>query len=318
MVGLVSGLTSALLYVALLVGSPLGLITLFLGPLPLFLAGLSHGATAAAIGALVVSVVLALGLGGSAALSFSLAFGLPIVFLTYFALLNRTLDQEDGTTLVEWYPAGRLLTWLAGLAAALFVLAYLAALGTDGGLRGIAAEFILIAHKGTEGVAEFLAEWSIPIEPEVYIALAGTIWPAMSCISFILVICANAGFAQRLLVRTGKAIRPSPSISTLKLPEELVFFLAAALFLSFLGSEIAFLGGSLAAILIIPYFLLGLVVVHVISSGRAGRTTMLALFYGALAFIIELAFLVALVGLAEHWFELRKRFALDHQKIGKS
>src|SRR5581483_11908465 len=87
------GAAAAALYLAVMLGSPGGLILVYLTQLPLFAAGLWLGFAAALFAGLNV---------------------VPVVILVRQALLARR--QDDGT--LQWYPPGLLAAWLTGMALA--------------------------------------------------------------------------------------------------------------------------------------------------------------------------------------------------------
>ena len=130
-----AGVASALLYLSILAGSPGAVILAYLSSLPLFVAGLSLGVAPLLIAAATGTVVT--GVGDeilSAAMYAGLTAG-PVVWIVHLALLSR---QGSGT--VDWYPAGRLVTWLSVLAGGYFLVAVAAE-----------GEEALLAHEGLDG-----------------------------------------------------------------------------------------------------------------------------------------------------------------------
>ena len=94
----------------------------------------------------------------------------------------------------------------------------------------------------------------------------------------------------------------------MELPDGLDIALALSVALSLAPGEAGFIGGSLAVIFMLPYFLLGLVVIHAISLRWPGRAAILTLLYVAMIFIQPLAFLVSALGLMEQWFHVRRQY----------
>jgi len=124
------GAAAAALYLAVMLGSPGGLILVYLTQLPLFAAGLWLGFGAAAVAG--ITAMLAL-LAASDAIAAALFAGLnvvPVVILVRQALLARR--QDDGT--LQWYPPGLLAAWLTGMALA-GIGAAVVALGGPANLR---------------------------------------------------------------------------------------------------------------------------------------------------------------------------------------
>ncbi|TDI63266.1 MAG: DUF2232 domain-containing protein [Alphaproteobacteria bacterium] len=308
-VGVLAGLATAVLYFSFVWIAPISLITAFFTPLPLMLAGLSFGTTAAAIASILVVLVATFVLEISLAFSFLLLIALPTLVLTYLVLLNRQIENQNGKRQIEWYPMGRLLTWLTFMGAAFLCIAIFMAAGEEGGLQGQAEAALLTFFGGREQIEEMLLLTKSAITADEYISAVATALPTVAAIGVVLHIAANAGIAQRILTRQGRAIRPSPRLHDLSFPLPLDLALALSAALSFMPGEAGFVGASLAALFVMPYFLLGLVVVHAISTRWPSRGLFLAMFYLALFVFSALAVLIAVLGLLETSVGLRKKFA---------
>src|SRR6185437_16874583 len=96
------GGVGAALYLAVLLGSPGGLILVYLTQLPLFLSGLWLGAGAAAVAGTTACLVLLATSDAVAMAVFAALNAAPVGLLVRQALLARRGD--DGT--LGWYPAG--------------------------------------------------------------------------------------------------------------------------------------------------------------------------------------------------------------------
>jgi len=308
-IGLIAGFASLILFLFAGTGSALAIIPTIFNPLPIFLAGLSVGTTAAIVGSGTVFFFLLVAGGLTSASLYLLAFGLPIVVLIRNALLNRPAEDGNSEDGVEWYPAGQLLLWLSGTACAVFVLLFIGTLGQDGGLSGQATRMFEDMLKNNEEAQLLLNELNPDVSVEEMTTLIGAAWPIMTCISIIAIMSINAGLAQRWLVRLGKAIRPSPSVLNMTLPEPLLLIFVLTAILSLFSGQLGYLGSGLSNILTVTYFLLGLTVVHAISSAWPGRNFGLTAFYLALFLLPLIAPIVALMGMAEPWLKLKQRFA---------
>lgn len=305
-IGILAGLASLILFLSAGTGSALALLPTIFNPLPIFLAGLSLGTTAAMFGAGTVFLFLLTAGGLTSAAMYLAGIGIPIIILIRQALLNRPAENEGE---IEWYPAGRLLLWLVGIACGLFALLFIGALGQDGGLAGQATRMFEDMVKNNPELQQLFSDLNPDVSNEELIALIGGVWPIMTCLSIIAIMAINAGLAQRWLVRLGKAIRPSPPVLTMTLPEPLLLIFVLTAILSLFSGQLGYLGSGLSNILTIPYFLLGLTVVHVISSAWPGRSFGLTVFYLALFLFPLIAPLIALMGMAEPWLKLKQRFA---------
>ncbi|MFC3678268.1 DUF2232 domain-containing protein [Ferrovibrio xuzhouensis] len=313
--GSLAGLASALLTLTASNGL-LGFVLSYLAPLPLLLAGLTHGVLAVGIAGAVGTVIS--GVNGLATGGVFLAtFAVPAVILVRQALLARPAEEAGAgagavsSGALEWYPAGRLLLWLVGWAAGMFAVAVIVAAGHDGGLPGTiqpALEKVLLAFQQVS--ADTATRNADPAE------LAATLAPLLpSAIAFgwLMVMVLNGALAQGLAVMLKQNRRPSPQYRAVLLPRVLVILLAVAIAAAvLLPRGAAYVGITMATILAVPYLLQGLAVMH----GLAARTAMpgflLAAFYAVLVAGSLGGFLIALVvilGLIEEWAGFRRRLA---------
>ena len=288
-IALLGGVASGLLYATAVVGTLGALILALLAQLPLFLVGLGLGAAAGATAGLagLVSVALFAGLGP--ALNFALVNGLPVVFAVYLALLSRT--AEDGA--VEWYPAGRLVTWLAVYAAAIFLMAVVFFSGGEGGLEAILRDLLgAVARRWTGGAPD-------GEQLEAALVSLARMMPAMAVASWLMVVAVNGALAQALLHRFGRNLRPAPRIAELTVPRWLGGAVAGAAVLGLLGpGGIAFSGQNLAVILALPYFFAGLGVLHTWIGRMGAGVFPFVVLYGFLLLLVLTVSLVAILLLA--------------------
>jgi hypothetical protein len=289
LIAVAAGLVSGLLQAAAIMPGPGALLLAYLAPLPLFMAGLGLGLPAAAIAVLVESVISGLAGGPVYAAIQILVYGLPIIILSRQALLSRT----DGQGQAHWYPPGRLLLWLSGLAAAGMLVAVVAlGLFSDGLMPRL--------HSVLE---PFVAQFTIPEQREMLLSLVDFL-PALFATSWILGLVFNGVLAQGLLTRFGQNLRPSPKMADIRLPVSWIVLSLVALSLATMDGLIGVCGKTLAAIAIVPYFLLGLGVIHGFVQAWKARWIVLILFYGILL-MWPLPVLVAGLGLLNAVLRLR-------------
>ncbi|MHB1217960.1 MAG: DUF2232 domain-containing protein [Alphaproteobacteria bacterium] len=303
-IALVGGVASALLFVALLTGSPAAMLFVYMVPLPLFLVGFSQGLAAAAIAAAGATAVTGAIGGVSLAMIFALVIVLPVLFTVRQALLSR--PGPNGTT--EWYPPGLLLGWLTGLAATALALVVLVQWGGGGDLPdAIRARF-------QEGLAQFQDNpdtAAVAARLEAWVDVLANFLPAILASVWLVVLSLNAIVAQGALARGSHAKRPSPRLSTIEPPAWVMYALAASLLAWVTGLDgLEFLGQNLTPVLAIPFFFVGLAVVHSFARRFPGRALILAAFYMILILLGFLAMLpVTAIGFAETWTQFRRRWA---------
>ncbi|HJS32487.1 MAG TPA: DUF2232 domain-containing protein [Alphaproteobacteria bacterium] len=298
---LAAGATSAALYAMLLTGplglsTPLGvgaLIVPYFAQIPLFAIGLWLGVGGAALAAaLAVAVLLALG-GIVFALVFLVVNAAPAVFMTHQALLNRA----DGHGGVEWYPAGRLLTWIIAMASIGFAALTLYFIDEPGGLKAIIADGIRVSVR-FEGAPDAITAASEGI---------ANIFPGIVALSWIVMVAANAAIAQALLTHLGVNRRLAPDIASLQLPQGLPVLAAICGLGAFMPGLAGFLGVNLAIILAGAFAFVGLAVVHTVARRWPNRRLWLIAVY---IFVLVFGWPVlalALLGLADPWLNLRRR-----------
>ena len=296
LIAVTAGLVSGLLQSAAILPGPGALILAYIAPLPLFLVGLGMGLQGAVVAVLVVGVLSVPLAGPLYAMIQVLVYGLPIIILSRQALMSRT----DGQGVVHWYPAGQLLLWLSGIAmAGLAVMVVGLSLFGD----GLLTQIRLV-------IEPFANQLPVPEQQDMLMSLADYV-PAFFAVSWILGLIFNGILAQGLLVRFGQNLRSTPKMAEIKLPAAWIGVLAAALALSTMDGLIGVIGKTLAAIAIVPYFLLGLGVVHDFFRSWKARWIMLILFYGLLL-MWPLPVLVAGLGLLKALLRLRGGKKLDN------
>jgi len=305
--GSLAGLASALLVLTAASG-PLGIMLGYLAPLPLFFAGLTHGVTAVGIAGVVGTLVS--GFNGLLAGSVYLAtFAAPVALVVRQALLARPAteasagaDVHDG---LEWYPVGRLVLWLAGWSLGLFGVALLLTVDREGGLpamlQPLLTQFLSAMQQGAVQGADL----------DVMAKRLALLMPAVFGVSWLVMMTINGTLAQGMAVLLKQNRRPTPVYRSLTLSRSLAVALVAAMVAAaVLPGDVAFIGGTVAAILAFPFFLQGLAVVHGLAAKASLPGLVLAAFYAALVVAGALVgVLVVILGFIEEWAGFRRRFA---------
>jgi len=303
LIGIGSGLASALLFYSAARGSPLlGALLPLLTPLPTLLAGIGWGWLPAALGAVAGSLVIAVAASLLSAVGYFLAFGLPAAIIAYLAYLSRPDPQDPNRR--EWYPAGRLVAGVSLYGGALPVLM----LPLIGGSYEVVREPVkeVLRHLSrrapelglrplddtqTEALAEF-----------VIIALPGAL-----AAYWVAIFAFNLYLAGRIARASGRLGRDWPDLAALAYPAGFPLLVALALAASFLPGTIGVAGASFGGALLIAYLIAGLALVHFIARGRA--PWILWFVYGSLVLFTPYAAAALMVGgLLEPTLKLRRRF----------
>jgi stage V sporulation protein SpoVS len=297
-----AGVVAALLHLSVTLGSPGAFMLAYFAQAPIVATGLALGCMPAAVAAAIAAVLVALGSPGVGALSlFVLTSALPVLIIVYFAIQNRIRDGEGEDGSVEWYPVGRLLGWLTVLALVAFVAAYLVFLGAENGVRGATETYlrnVLGALRNVQADAAAVDQ---------LITTMAAIFPAVAAASWLLMIVVNGVMAQKFLTASGKNLRPIPAYSEIEVPiwpaAVVIFGALVAIF----GGNAGFFGINVMLIGTIPFFFIGLAVLHSISAAWPGRLFLLVGAYLFLVLLVWPAAIIALLGLIEHWVRLRER-----------
>jgi hypothetical protein len=194
LIGLGSGLASAMLCYSAARGSPLlSTLLLLLTPLPSLLAGVGWGWLPAIAGAVVGTLVMGVLASPSFAAGYFLVLGLPVAVASYLAYLSRPSPRDQAQN--EWYPVGRLLAAMSLYGGVLPVLVLPLIGGTYDILRAPMAEFLCQVSLRTSadlGLAPLsdsqvdgLAEFFVNVLPGVLAAYcpcsrSTSTWPAAS------------------------------------------------------------------------------------------------------------------------------------------
>lgn len=322
-VGLIAGLASAL-SLAAAGGSPLGLLLIYLAPLPLYAAG--HGWQGAApIGAIIGTGTLLALSGPVGALTYLILVAAAPVFLTGKASLARDLPGPDGTTVTDWYPTIHLVGWLVGLAALLFLLVNLAFEGRPGGLEGAVRALLMPYEASFAAIAGELSGVGIDIQPNTLFDLLVRAVPATAALFWVMVHGASFLAGLALARRSGRAVRPEINVTRIEVPGTISLFLAGSLALAMMPGQIGFMGATLTVIFAAPLMIAGIMTIHVLSerwalriaaggsgslaTGAVLRLVFLVLFY-LLLFQGPMALGATVIGLLDQAFQFRRNAPL--------
>jgi hypothetical protein len=299
LIALLGGGLSAVVALAFLTGTPGALFLAYLAPLPLLLVGLGFGVSAGTVaGGAGVLATLALG-GMVTAGLYALVNALPAWIVVRTVMMQR--PRADGT--VAWYPAGFTLSWLTALAAALFAAAAVVAWSAGSGVVETLSGFL------DQALATMLPQLASAKRGDL-VAATIPLFPGMVGASWILMTAVNGALAQGILVRVRRNLRPSPRLADLTLPDWMSWLLVASAAAALLGpGELEYTGRNLALISAVPFFFLGLAVLHTLVRRVSFPGTLLVMFYFMVIFSNWAAGVTAGIGMIEQWAGLRRRFA---------
>jgi hypothetical protein len=312
LIALAAGLASAMMFASIVSGALISVLLFYLAPLPLMVAGLGWGPLSAAVGGISAATGLGLMFGMPYLVAFVVTVAIPAWWLGHLCLLGRAVT-EGGPALngkpaiapvMEWYPVGRVLLWIAGFATVTTISALLT-LGTDSDtILGVLKQVLQRAVSSGEAVPDAPVNANTA---KVVDALA-IIAPAAAGIVAIMTLTLNLWLAAKITATSGQLRRSWPDLKSAALPPMTLVALALALALAFVGGLVAIFGQIASATLMMAYALTGFAALHTLTLGMKSRTLWLSSAYAVvMVFGWPILALVGL-GLADAFFGFRQRF----------
>ena len=331
-----AGLASGFLVLASFSGSSIAVayLTLVL-PLPMFMAGLGLGTRKALI-AVASGLVVTVAVAPETGMAFGLMFGLPVWLIVRFTLTSPNgviveapehsgpYKQEgpDTTSTFQdrimgrvqdwgneagkpprdlgWFPAGHIAALITALAG-VYIVAVAVMTSSHGGLEQAATAYLtevanmIAGAQGQEVLKEAILR-AIPFFPGSVAAF------------WALSILCNSIMAQALLAKGGRNIRPSPRLRELTLPDWLSWALVGSALMALLATgEMEYIGRNLTLVLAVPFFFLGLAVVHKLAGMTPFPSALLSLMYVVMIFSGWFILVIAGLGILDQWIGLQSR-----------
>jgi len=308
-IAVAAGAASALMFASVISGALISLVLLYLAPLPLMVAAIGWGPRVSTIAGIVASSLLGLLLGIGFCISFAITMALPAWWLGHLALLGRPVANAASAgngaappaPVLEWYPTGRILLWIACISVAMTAVALLT-LGSDADTIAATMKRGFLKLLQMNGI-----ETSAATERGIEALIAIT--PGAAAIGIMMNPLINLLLAGKIAATSGRLNRPWPDLRSTTLPPMTLVALCVALAFCFTGGLLAMFAQAAAAALLMAYALVGFAVVHVLTLQLPSRVLLLGLLYAiTLLFNWPLLALMAALGLADALFGFRERF----------
>ncbi len=308
LIAVAAGGLSAAAWLSVTAGVPGGLLLSYFAPLPLLWVGLTSGPAAVAIAGLAGAMAAAILGGFVAGEAFLGVHALPAWMVVALALARRPVVSTNGGSAVgfAYLAPGMILACLAVAAAlGLITLGVLqsASEGIEAGVRSFIEGFV-VTPPGGEGAEVTPLAVLAPLAP-VFLGFLAMAWQMM--------VVVNALLAQRLAVKAGTAVRPSPPWSVITLPDWLSWLLAGSAALALItGGDVGYLAQNVTVALAVPYFFAGLAVVHRLAARANARRLLLVVFYVLLVIMfLVMVVVVITIGVLDQWLGARQRDGRD-------
>jgi hypothetical protein len=306
-IALAAGSASALMFASIISGALISVLLFYLAPLPLMVAAIGWGPLCATIG----GIAAASGLGAIFGLPYCIAFAvmvaLPAWWLGHLALLGRPAPSDGSgndaapvAPVLEWYPVGRILLWIAGFAT-LTTMAALFTLGSDADAISGALQRGLLRILGPRDEASSgdIQRW---VDAVVIIA------PAAAAVVAMMTLTLNLWLAAKITATSGRLHRPWPDLKSTALPPLTLVALLVAVAFSFAGGLPAMLAQIVTTALMMAYALTGFAVLHTLTLALKSRTFLLSCTYVMVVMFTWPVLAMVALGLADAAFGLRQRY----------
>jgi hypothetical protein len=308
LIAMAAGCASALMFASIVSGALISLLLFYLAPLPLMVAALGWGPLSATIGGIAAATGLGAIFGLPYCIAFAITVALPAWWLGHLALLGRPIpggvSSGSAASLVapdlEWYPVGRILLWISGLAI-LTTMAALFTLGTD------AAAITGALHRGLLRIIGPRDAASAG-ETERWVDALVAIAPAAAAIVAMMTLTLNLWLSAKITATSGRLHRPWPELKSAALPPMTLAALCVAIAFCFTGGLLAILAQIVTAALMMAYALIGFAVLHTLTSALKTRALWLGCVYAIVAVFGWPVLAMVALGLAEAVFGLRQRY----------
>ncbi|MEE2761293.1 MAG: DUF2232 domain-containing protein [Pseudomonadota bacterium] len=293
------GLVSAILALGLLTGSSGALLFAYFALLPLLLIGLSLGLVKVTI-AIVVAAIAVAGLAGlGQAAVYVASISMPAWLITRYGVTSRS---GPGGVSAPFSP-GDILVRVAIGGGLLLMLAALATGNSDESFEIWVGTFI------ERMLSARLAAASVEAERVLFAQSLTPLFPAITALSWLIMVVINAALAQMLLTRGGKNLRSRVAYTQTAISEWYYWVFIAAAALSLLASgSVEYLTRNLAVILAAPFLFVGLGVIHCLARRVTAPGMALTAFYVVLILFSWAGIIVAGLGFLEPWTRLNRRF----------
>ena len=305
LIALAAGIASATMFASIVSGALASLLLFYLAPLPLMVAALGWGSTAALVGGLFASAGLAALFSFTYMAAFMLTIALPAWWLGHLALLARPMSNDpqlaNMVPALDWYPVGRVLVWTV-LFASITTFAALLTLGTDD--TSISAGL----RRGLEAVMGVRMTDSPQGDRDRVLDILVSIAPGAATIIAIVTLTLNLWLAAKITATSGRLRRPWPDLRTTMLPKTAMAALAAAIALCFAGGIVAIAAQVISSALMMVYAMTGFATLHTLMQTFSGRSFVLGSVYAATIFIGWPLIGMISLGLADAIFGIRQSY----------
>jgi Predicted membrane protein (DUF2232) len=306
-IALAAGAASALMFASTMSGALISLVLINLAPLPLMVAAIGWGPLSAAIGGVAAAGVLGVLIGLPYAGAYTVAAALPAWWLGHLVMLVRPVappahagnGAAPAPPVLEWYPPGRLLLWIAGFA----VLTTMVGLLVRGGDNAAISANV---RSGPLRMLRIQGEQSADVERAIDLFVSAV--PTVAAIGTTLILTFNLFLAAKIAATSGRLNRSWPDIRSTALPPMTLVALCVAIAFCFTGGMLAMVAQVAAGALMMGYAFTGFAVLHTLTLPLRSRALWLGFTYAIMVVFSWPMLAMSMLGIADALFGFRERF----------
>ncbi|MBU4530135.1 MAG: DUF2232 domain-containing protein [Hoeflea sp.] len=287
LVGLLAGVSAALLLVSAGSPSSLSFILFAAAAVPVLIAGLGWSNLASIVAVVSAMAVIGFATTPQAALVSAVTTLTPAAWIAHLYNLARPAEEIGGAEGdVVWYPLSDIFLNIAGCVCIGLVAVGLA-LGYGQEFVGQLVDVFVSTLKDSNAEYQPTAESLSEMKEFFFFAL-----PTIQAAIWVLILLAGWYFASAIVRLSGRSKRPKDDLpSQLRMPRLGAMALAAGVLMSFIGGGIGLVGWTLIGAFGMGYAASGYAIAHHRTRGKPARGLLLwAVYLATVIFTVPLAF----------------------------
>lgn len=295
MIGLLAGVTAALLSLGSNTTSIFAILLYAASALPVLIAGLGWGNRAALVAGVTAALIGLVAVSPYFALLFGVITLAPAAWLSHLANLARPASELGGPDdAMAWYPLSDILTHLCAMVTAAMIVVGIV-IGYDNAIAGQMVDMVLEALKAQEPLYNPDAATVAQMK-----AIFGLALPLVQGLLWVLLLFSAYYIAARVVRASGKALRPADDVpSMLRMHRNAIFAFLGGLVLTFAGGIPAMIGALICGTFGAGFLLAGFASLHFRTRGKTWRLPVLWITYLSVFLFTIPALFILLTGLTD-------------------
>lgn len=295
MIGLLAGVTAALLSLGSNTTSIFAILLYAASALPVLIAGLGWGNRAALVAVVTAALIGLVAVSPYFALLFGVITLAPAAWLSHLANLARPASELGGPDdAMAWYPLSDILTHLCAMVTAAMIVVGIV-IGYDNAIAGQMVDMVLEALKAQEPLYNPDAATVAQMK-----AIFGLALPLIQGLLWVLLLFSAYYIAARVVRASGKALRPADDVpSMLRMHRNAIFAFLGGLVLTFAGGIPAMIGALICGTFGAGFLLAGFASLHFRTRGKTWRLPVLWITYLSVFLFTIPALFILLTGLTD-------------------